>query len=58
MHNALTKLGTLPDDTLVYNGHEYTQGSAKFGLTIEKDNQDLKGYVGLPVLSPRLSVII
>ena len=44
MHAALTHLGKLPEDTLVYNGHEYTKGSAKFGLTIEPDNQALKGY--------------
>jgi hydroxyacylglutathione hydrolase len=43
MHAALTKLGELPADTLVYNGHEYTKGSAKFGLTIEPDNKDLQG---------------
>jgi hydroxyacylglutathione hydrolase len=45
MHEALSKLGTLPDDTLVFNGHEYTKGSVKFGLTIEPDNKELKGYV-------------
>ena len=45
MHNALTHLGKLPDDTLVYNGHEYTKGSVKFGLTIEPDNDSLKGQV-------------
>jgi len=45
MHAALTKLGGLPEDTLVWNGHEYTKGSAKFGLTIEPDNEKLKGYV-------------
>lgn len=43
MHEALTKLGKLPEDTLVYNGHEYTTGSAKFGLHIEPHNEDLKG---------------
>ncbi|BEI96281.1 hypothetical protein CcaverHIS631_0112300 [Cutaneotrichosporon cavernicola] len=42
MHAALTKLGRLPDNTLVYNGHEYTLGSAKFGLMIEPDNAKLK----------------
>ena len=47
MHAALTKLGKLPDDTLVFNGHEYTKGSAKFGLAIEPDNAALKGYVAL-----------
>jgi hydroxyacylglutathione hydrolase len=42
MHTALTHLGKLPDDTLVYNGHEYTKGSAKFGLTIEPKNAQIK----------------
>lgn len=42
MRSALTKLGRLPDDTVVYNGHEYTTGSAKFGLKIEPDNTKLK----------------
>jgi hydroxyacylglutathione hydrolase len=44
MHAALTKLGGLPEDTLVWNGHEYTKGSAKFGLTVEPDNEKLKAY--------------
>jgi len=45
MHAALTHLGKLPDDTVVYNGHEYTKGSVKFGLKIEPDNEDLKGLM-------------
>ena len=45
MHAALTKLGGLPDDTIVFNGHEYTKGSVKFGLKIEPENEALKGYV-------------
>lgn len=47
MHDALTKLGNLPEDTLVYNGHEYTTGSAKFGLHIEPNNEDIKRCVQL-----------
>lgn len=43
MDAALTKLGKLPEDTIVYNGHEYTKGSAKFGLQIEPNNSALKG---------------
>jgi hypothetical protein len=42
MHKALTYLGTLPEDTIVYNGHEYTPGNAKFALKIEPDNADVK----------------
>ncbi|GFZ45244.1 Hydroxyacylglutathione hydrolase [Saitozyma sp. JCM 24511] len=45
MHAALTKLSKLPDDTKVWNGHEYTKGSAAFGLKIEPDNQALQGLL-------------
>ena len=50
MHAALTKLGGLPEDTLVWNGHEYTKGSVKFGLKIEPENKELQGYVLYPIL--------
>ncbi|KAJ7632206.1 Metallo-hydrolase/oxidoreductase [Roridomyces roridus] len=35
MHAALSYLGTLPDATRVYNGHEYTAGSLAFGLSVD-----------------------
>lgn len=41
MHSALTYLSKLPQDTIVYNGHEYTSGSAKFGQSVEPDNKDI-----------------
>ena len=41
MWNSLSKLATLPDDTIVYSGHEYTQTNARFALTIEPDNEAL-----------------
>lgn len=42
MHKALSYLGALPDDTVVYNGHEYTPGNVKFAKAVEPDNQDIK----------------
>jgi len=39
MDDALTYLGTLPDDTIVYNGHEYTAGNLAFGKSIDPDNE-------------------
>jgi hydroxyacylglutathione hydrolase len=43
MYDALVgKLAKLPDDTLVYCGHEYTEGNLKFALTVEPDNADLR----------------
>jgi hydroxyacylglutathione hydrolase len=41
MWNSLLKLRELPDDALVFCGHEYTQANIRFALTIEKGNQAL-----------------
>ncbi|MFK5997569.1 MAG: hydroxyacylglutathione hydrolase [Rhodobacterales bacterium] len=41
MWGSLQKFKALPDDTLVYSGHEYTAANANFALTIEPDNPDL-----------------
>lgn len=42
MWMSLTKLAALPDDTLVYCGHEYTMSNAKFALTVEPQNDALQ----------------
>lgn len=41
MHKALSYLGTLPDNTIVCNGHEYTASSLKFALSVDPDNAGL-----------------
>ena len=41
MWNSLGKLRALPDDTMVYCAHEYTQANANFAVTIETGNQAL-----------------
>ncbi|EKM55622.1 uncharacterized protein PHACADRAFT_256360 [Phanerochaete carnosa HHB-10118-sp] len=41
MTAALKYLTTLPDNTLVYNGHEYTKGNAAFAKSVESDNEAL-----------------
>jgi hydroxyacylglutathione hydrolase len=41
MWASLSKLMRLPDDTIVYCGHEYTLSNAKFALTIDPDNAAL-----------------
>ena len=38
---SLDKLAALPDSTLVYCTHEYTQANGKFALAVEPENQDL-----------------
>jgi len=41
MDAALSYIGTLPDDTVVYNGHEYTRGNLKFAQTVDPSNSAL-----------------
>jgi hydroxyacylglutathione hydrolase len=41
MWNSLEKLAALPDQTVVYCGHEYTEANARFAVTIEPENPEL-----------------
>ncbi|CAN8295363.1 unnamed protein product [Cochlearia groenlandica] len=41
---SLQKIGSLPDDTSIYCGHEYTLSNAKFALSIEPTNEVLQSY--------------
>jgi hydroxyacylglutathione hydrolase len=42
MWESLMLLRALPDDTLIYCGHEYTEANAKFALAVDKNNAALK----------------
>lgn len=42
MWGSLTALRSLPDDTLLYCGHEYTEANAEFAIRLDKNNEDLK----------------
>jgi len=42
MWTSLSKLMTLPDETKVYCGHEYTQTNGRFALTLEPGNPALQ----------------
>lgn len=42
MWTSLQKLRDLPDDTVVYCAHEYTQANARFALTVEPQNDALQ----------------
>lgn len=42
MWEGVKFLRTLPDDTLVYCGHEYTESNAKFALSIDPENAALQ----------------
>jgi hydroxyacylglutathione hydrolase len=41
MWNSLEKLMGLPDETIIYCAHEYTQSNARFALTMEPGNAAL-----------------
>jgi len=41
MWQSLLKLRALPDDTMLFCGHEYTDANIRFALTIEPNNSAL-----------------
>lgn len=65
MWESLQKLAALPDETLVYCGHEYTLANGRFALSVEPDNVDLQERIsavrilreaGKPTLPVRLGL--
>jgi len=44
MHHSIAKLANLPDDTLIYCAHEYTQANLAFALAVEPNNAALHNY--------------
>lgn len=51
MHDSLTRLSRLPDDTRVYCGHEYTLSNIKFARAAEPGNPQL------PALEARMQAL-
>ncbi len=42
MYNSLEKIKRLPQNTLIYSGHEYTLSNLNFAISAEPDNNKLK----------------
>jgi hydroxyacylglutathione hydrolase len=42
MYDSLYRLKALPDNTLIYCGHEYTENNLKFALKVEPLNKDIQ----------------
>jgi len=42
MYESLTRIAALPDDTLVYCAHEYTEANLRFALAVEPGNRALR----------------
>jgi hydroxyacylglutathione hydrolase len=45
MWASLQKLAALPDDTILYCAHEYTQSNARFAITIDPMNRALQARI-------------
>lgn len=45
MHNSLAQIAALPDDTLIYCAHEYTEANLRFAQELEPLNQDIQDRV-------------
>ncbi len=65
MWSSLSKLSALPEDTMIYSGHEYTAANARFAMTIEPDNArlisrsndiDAKRAAGRPTIPSSLAL--
>jgi hydroxyacylglutathione hydrolase len=44
MWHSLDRLRRLPENTLVYCGHEYTEANYRFAAALEPDNRELSAY--------------
>ncbi|GMI71872.1 glyoxalase 2-4 [Hibiscus trionum] len=65
MFSSLQRIMSLPDDTNIYCGHEYTLSNSKFALSIEPKNEALRSYAahvaqlrnkGLPTIPTTLKM--
>ena len=45
MFNSLQKLSTLPESTLIYPGHEYTEENLRFAAAVDPDNAEINNYM-------------
>jgi len=45
MFKSLEKIKSLPKDTRIYCGHEYTDNNGKFCISIDKENEKLKDRI-------------
>lgn len=65
MWESLSAMASLPDDTEVYSGHEYTAANARFALSVDPGNANLMARAeeidrmrarGLPTVPARLDL--
>jgi hydroxyacylglutathione hydrolase len=47
MFANMQRFATLPDETIVYCAHEYTQSNGRFALTVEPDNKAIRDRMAM-----------
>lgn len=47
MFDAMARFAAMPDDTIVYCAHEYTQSNGRFALTVEPDNSAIAARMAM-----------
>jgi hydroxyacylglutathione hydrolase len=52
MYESVSKLLQLPDETLIYCGHEYTLNNSRFAAAVEPENADLKQRIATETKPP------
>ena len=56
MWNSLQKIAALPEDTLIYPGHDYTEENYEFALTIDPENQAVRNLLDTADFAPPSSI--
>ena len=56
MYESLEELKKLPDETVIYSGHEYAKQNAKFALTVDTHNSDLVKRMNKIVINLNLGI--
>lgn len=65
MHDSLARLSSLPDNTLVYCAHEYTEANLRFAMAVESGNRRLRNRLdevivarakGLPTVPSTIAI--
>lgn len=58
LYHSLTRLDTLPENTLFYPAHEYTAGNLRFAAAVEPENRDIQAALTAAHNTPTLPVTL
>jgi len=58
LFDSLQRIAALPDDTLVFGGHDYLEENMQFGLLHEPDNADIRARLDLYRCDPAAALFV